>query len=136
MLGTLTAAEIVTVISAIGVLIAAIGSVTVNVIMALRTGVKVEQTTAAVAELSAKTDVVAGHVNSAATKSAEQIVALQAQLTSMAAQLAEKKETAALLVQSLGQAAAAKPGVAALIPDRRRGDAAAPPDENKPGGTP
>jgi uncharacterized phage infection (PIP) family protein YhgE len=108
----LTAPEVVAIASALGVLIAAIGAVIVNVIIALRTGKEVtktgdqvRETATAIAEVSAKTDVINGHVNSAASKSAEQIIGLQAQLALLQQQLSGQKEHSALLAQSLGAAA-------------------------------
>jgi uncharacterized protein YoxC len=103
----MTATEIVTVVSAIGVLIATLGGVIVNIIVAIR----MKETKAAVAEVSAKTDGIATQVNGASSKAQEQIASLQRDLTAMTAQLAEKKETAALLTQSLANAAATKPVV-------------------------
>lgn len=73
--------EITQLITAIGTLIGII----VTAILTLRNGWK--------------TDVVAAHVNSSATRAQEEIRALQAQVSALLLETAEKKQIAALLAQ-------------------------------------
>lgn len=97
---TYTAPEVLTIIAAIGVLVTGVGAAIVNIIVALRTGRQLEENTAITAEVSAKADVITGHVNSAATAAAAKIDALQQELQALRAHLSENKETAALLAQA------------------------------------
>lgn len=80
---TMNAAEIIQIITAIGTLIGVI----VGAVLTLRNGWK--------------TDIVAAHVNSSATKAQEEIRALQSQLAGLKADMAEKKEIAALLASKV-----------------------------------
>lgn len=105
---TFTTVDLLMIISALGVVI-------VNVIVALRTSGKVDETkrqlvasAAVMAEVSAKADVITGHVNSASTKSAEKIDSLQKQIVLLAQLLADSKTTAAVLAQNTADTVAAK----------------------------
>ena len=105
---TYTAAEVLTFIAAFGVLIAGLGAVIVNIIIAMRTGKQLES-------VNAKADVIAGHVNSAASTSAAQIAALQNEIRLMREVAAEKKETAAVLASTTA-ATTATTAAAAVVP--------------------
>lgn len=101
-----------TLLTAIGALvvavITAIGAVIVNVIVAKRVdkvGEKVDVVGERVEKNIVETEVVKGHVNSAATKAAAEIESLRKELQLMREVAADKKEEAALLAQ----AAASKP---------------------------
>lgn len=80
-------------LTAMGILVTTIGAVIVNIIMAFRTNTKVN-------EVSAKADVITGHVNSAATASTAKIDSLEKQVLALRQLVSEDKEKAALLAQS------------------------------------
>lgn len=80
--------EITSLITAAGILIGII----VNAILTLRNGWK--------------TDIVAAHVNSAATKAQEEIRSLRAEVESMRVDASDKKEIASLLASKVPSAAA------------------------------
>lgn len=86
----MNATEITQVIAAIGTFI----GVLVTAIISLRNGWKTDK-------VAAKTEVVAAHVNSAATKSNEEIKSLRDQITALKADMADKKEIAALLASKI-----------------------------------
>lgn len=96
---TFTTSELLMVIAAVGV-------VAVNMITAWRTRIEVKENTLLTAEVSKKADVITGHVNSASDKAAAKIDALEHQVVNLVAQIAEKRETSALLAQAVAQAAA------------------------------
>lgn len=79
----MNATELTQIITAVGTLI----GVLVTAILTLRNGWK--------------TDIVAAHVNSSATKAQEEIRALQARIEVMRLDLADKKEIAALLASKI-----------------------------------
>lgn len=94
--------ELLTAVGAIIVAsITAVGAVIVNILVAKR----VDRVRELAEQNLKETEVVKGHVNSAATKAAEEIKSLREELRLMREVASEKKETAALLAQ----AAAAKP---------------------------
>lgn len=119
--GTYTATEIATFMAAVGVLITGVGAVVVNIIVALRQGVKVDQLRTTVDEVKNETKVITGHVNSAATASAMKIDALEKKIEMLVTSAAEKQETAKLLAQSVATRTSppgpAAPVVAAVIKD-------------------
>lgn len=90
-----TSTELVTVIVAVTGLVTIIGGVVTNVIIALKT--------------LAEARVITGHVNSAASASVAKIDLMQQELTRMRAELADKKEIAALLAQSAATVTPAAP---------------------------
>jgi hypothetical protein len=77
-------------------IIAAVGAVVVNVIIAWRTGKVADQTLI-------KAAVIEGHVNSKETKYNEQIISLQKENELLKNTIADKDKTAALLAQSIIQ---------------------------------
>ena len=81
-----TASDIVTILSAVGVLVGIIATNVINIINAR--------------ELKAAVGVVSNHVNSAASASVTKIETLQNELKGLHATIAEGKQTAALLAQS------------------------------------
>jgi predicted PurR-regulated permease PerM len=101
--------ELVTVFAAAGVLLTALGAVIVNIIMALKQSAAIIENTKVTQEVSAKADVIKGHVNSAASQSKEKIDALEQHITQLIAQLAQSRETAALLAQSAATVAVVLP---------------------------
>ena len=96
-----TATELVTLLAALGGLVAGIGAVIVNVIVASRTSAKVDG-------IATTTKVIEGHVNSSATAAAALIASSERERLELRRQLADQKETAALLAQT---AARLKPDV-------------------------
>lgn len=96
----MTGTEYAAVIAGIVTLIAAIGAAVVNIIVALRTSAKVE-------EVSAKADVISGHVNSSATAATAKIDALEKQVVFMAALLNDQKTVATALAASTAATALA-----------------------------
>lgn len=86
--------QIITLIAALGGLVTIIGGVIVNIVVALRTSAKAE-------EISAKSDVIIGHVNSASTIASAKIDALTKEVADLKAVAATNKETASLLAQSV-----------------------------------
>jgi len=97
---TYTATEVLTFIGAFGVLLTSFGAIVVNIIVALRTTAAVKENTAITASISAKADVITGHVNSASSIAASKIDSLESQVKALVRQLAESKEVAAVLAQS------------------------------------
>lgn len=81
----MTPNELIELVTSIGVLV----GIVVNAVLTIRNGFK--------------TDIVAAHVNSAATKAQEEIRSLKAQLDTMAVDAAEKKQIAALLASKVVQ---------------------------------
>jgi hypothetical protein len=75
------------------IVVGAVGVVITNIIAALKTN-------RAVSEVSAKADVIAGHVNSAATSQAKTIDGLRAEVSLLREMLAEKTQVAAVLAQA------------------------------------
>lgn len=88
----MTSTEVITVIAAVGGLVTIIGGVLVNVVVALRSKVD---------EVNAKVDVVKGSVDGQATAAASREESLQKELKFLREMLADRKETAALLAQSI-----------------------------------
>lgn len=74
-------------------LMTTLGGVVVSIIMAWRNSVKAEQT-------AAKTDVIAAHVNSAATAANAKIAELQNEITALKSERAYQRQTAALKAQA------------------------------------
>lgn len=103
-----TASDILAIITAVGVLVGLIGTNIVNVVVSMRTSKEV-------AKVASKTDVIEGHVNSAASASAAQIEALLKEVRTLTAQLADKEKAAALAQQALATTAAA--AAASKAPD-------------------
>jgi hypothetical protein len=99
-LASFTGTELTAMIVAVGALITAIGTVWVNIITARSVAEKVTHSIDKIDEISAKSDVIAGHVNSAATGQTVKIEALQSEVTRLTANLADQKQAAALLAQS------------------------------------
>jgi len=75
-------------------IITALGIVIVNIIVALRSSKQIM-------EVSAKTDVIAGHVNSNATRQIVKIESLQKEVAALNQLLADKVQVAAVLAQSV-----------------------------------
>ena len=74
------------------VLVPIIGTVVVNIIIALKTNDKIS-------EVSAKADVITGHVNSAATAANAKIDAMEKEIIALKQLVVDDKEKAALLAQ-------------------------------------
>lgn len=89
----MTPTEVTTIITALGILLGALFPGIASVIVAWRTEKKID-------DVKAQAEVIAGHVNSAATTSANTITALREQNQLLTALLAESKNTAALLAQA------------------------------------
>ena len=104
-----TSGEVLAIIGAIAVLIPVLAAAIVSIIVALRSS------TAAIKEVSAKADVIAGHVNSAASKSAEEIAGLRRELELMRTVAAEKKEIAADLARTVAIVGAGATSPAAAV---------------------
>ena len=79
--------------TSLSLLVAAMGIAVVNIINAISNWHNSNK----LDKVDAKADLIAGHVNSAATASVTKIQGLQDQLTEMRAQLASKDQTAAVL---------------------------------------
>ena len=75
------------------ILVPIIGAVIVNIIVALKTNNKVS-------EVSAKADIISGHVNGAATTANAKIESMTREITELKQLLSDNKEIAALLAQS------------------------------------
>lgn len=88
--------------------IVAVGAVIVNIIVAKR----VDKVRELAEKNLAETEVVKGHVNSAATKAAQEIEGLRKELMLMKEMAADKKESAALLAQAAALKPANAPPVA------------------------
>lgn len=84
---------------ALAALIAAVFTGIVNIITAFRTTRKIDEAAVKTQEVKAAVEVVAGHVNSAATASVAKIDALQRQVEESIHQIAELKQIAALREQ-------------------------------------
>jgi hypothetical protein len=101
---TYTSAEWLTIIAAVTGMITIVGGVIVNIVVAWRTNAAVTDAKTKLlanqTEMLATTKTIEGHVNSAATKAGEEITALRGELTRIRAELADKKEIAALLAQA------------------------------------
>ena len=91
--------DIILIIGAVGTLVGVIGGVIVKIIEAKmnRTLIPVKEQMAVVAT---KTDVILGHVNSAATRDAGIIAAKDVQIRLQQQIIDEQKQTAALLAQA------------------------------------
>ena len=81
--------------------IAAIGAVIVNIIMAWKTGTRVEQTLM-------KASIIEGHVNSKETKYVEQLASAQREIDLLKNVIIDKDKVAGLLAQSVSQVVATK----------------------------
>jgi len=88
-----SAAELITILSAIGLLIGGLGAVIVNVIVALKTNAKLDA-------VNTKADVIGVHVNGAAAAAAAKMAALEDKVRMLLEALADKKLDAALLAQA------------------------------------
>lgn len=82
-------------------LITAIGGQIVNIIVAWKTTKKVEEVKATVEEVKTKAEVIVGHVNSEKTAAQGREATLEAENVLLRQIIAEKKETAMLLAQSV-----------------------------------
>ena len=89
------ATDIILIIGAVGGLVTIIGGVVVRIIDARLASVKTELTAVA-----SKTDVILGHVNSAATRDAGIILAKDGQIRLQQQLIDEQKQAAALLAQA------------------------------------
>src|SRR5436190_1687874 len=87
-----SAAEVITIISAIGGLIVVVGGVVVNVVVALKTGRKID-------DVKASTTTIEGHVNGAATVARLKEESSQAAIAQLTTLLAEARQSAALIAQ-------------------------------------
>ena len=96
----ITPSDITAITVAATALVTAIGAVIVNIMSARATGLAVAQVHTEVKDVSSKTDVIKGSVDGAASASIAEIRRLQSALGSLREQLAEKRETAALLAQA------------------------------------
>lgn len=103
---TYTADDILKIIGALGVFLGIAGGIAVNIIVALRTGKKVDENTKitekGIAEVSAKADVISGHVNSQASAADAKITALTNHVEMLKAML----DTAEITARSAQQNAA------------------------------
>jgi len=100
--------EVVTILAALGVLTSTIGASIVSIVVAVRTGKKMDDNTAVTLAASqsthrieGKTDVISTQTNGAAARAAAMIEDLQRQVVSLTASMAEHKQTAALLAQAV-----------------------------------
>jgi hypothetical protein len=120
-MATYTAPEVIAIIAAIGGLVITVASQIGNLIIAWRTSQKVSEntkvTTEGLAEVSAKADVITGHVNSQASTSAAEIAGLRQQIDMMHAMLADSKQTAAVLASAAAHTAVSVPIVNGTAPD-------------------
>lgn len=108
--------EILAIIAALSALIVALGTATATIILAVRQGAAVKENTALTHEMSAKTDVIVGHVNSKATADAAKIESLTQQIAVLKGVAADNKEIAALLAQSVSDKRESKlPAAAAPV---------------------
>jgi hypothetical protein len=97
-----SSSEVLTIIGAVGGLVTLIGGVIVNIIVTLRTNRKLDVNTAVTQDVSAKADVITGHVNGAAAAAVAKMAAQQAEIDS--ARLIEFHGLAdALCLQELGR---------------------------------
>lgn len=101
---TITPSDVTATLVALAALVAALGTAISNIITARSITRKVEAVSVAVAEVDKETKVITGHVNSAASKAAEKIDALQAEVKRMREEITEKKQEAALVAQSVAAA--------------------------------
>jgi hypothetical protein len=103
---TYTPTEVLVILGGVGGLVTTLGAAIVNIVVALRTNKKLDANTAMTQVVSAKADVITDHVNGAASSAAAKIEALQQENQLLRAQIADHKETAALLAQAVVQAPA------------------------------
>lgn len=96
-----TSREILAIIAGLTALLVSVGGSVSSIIIASKQESAMQQNTQATQEISAKTDVIAGHVNSQATASVAKIEALLEKIAILEAIAADKKEIAALLAQSV-----------------------------------
>jgi outer membrane murein-binding lipoprotein Lpp len=106
---TFTPSELTAITIASGALVATIFAGVVNIITALRSERKIDHAIIRVDDVSAKADVITGHVNSAASASAAKIDKMQATIDTLTNLLADSKQTAAVLAQSTADVAVLKP---------------------------
>lgn len=98
----MSAAEIITIIAAVGGLVTILGGVIVNIVSAMR-----QESKAALDKIEAKTEVIAGRVDGAATASVAKIEGLQKEMALLRETVADQKQVAAVLAaQSTGSQAA------------------------------
>lgn len=94
--------EITALAVAAGALVTAVGAVAVKIIGALSDAARQRQAqTEKIDETLRKTAVIEGHVNSEKTRAAGEIAALKVEIVLLRETMADKKETAALLAQSV-----------------------------------
>jgi hypothetical protein len=106
---TYTAGEVVTLMAAFGVLLTGVTAGIVNIIVAVRTTAALEKTNIAVSEVSAKADVISGHVNSSATLASAKIASLETRIEQLIAAATAARETAAVLAATTAQKPPAPP---------------------------
>lgn len=121
-----TAAEILTFIAALGVLITGVGAVVVNIIVAWRTSAIVKENTvmlkenvAVTKDTLAEAKVITGHVNSSAAAAAAKIDGLEKEIKLLQTSIMDMKTAAALLAQSAATTTAMP---APRSPTARKGD--------------
>lgn len=105
----MTAAEIITVIAAVGGLVTVIGGVIVNIVSAMR-----KESKEALASIDKKTDAITVKVDGAASKSVDKIEALQTEMAQLRTMLADSKQTAAVLAQAHASAVPVPPSAAVV----------------------
>lgn len=105
---TYTPTEIVTIVAAVTGLLTTLSVAIVNIVVAVRTGRKVDENTAlthangqTTIAIKEKADIIEKQTNGAAAAAAAMIADLQRQVTSLHAAMAEHKQTAALLAQAV-----------------------------------
>ena len=107
-----TPADILAIAAAFAALIAAIGAVVVNVIVALKTADAHKETTTQIAEVSQKATLIEGHVNSAAAAAAGKIAGLENTNLELQRTVADMRSTAQLLAQAAARATPPPPPAA------------------------
>lgn len=93
--------DITAMMVSLSALIAAVGTVIVNIITARRAAVKIEEVKVKTDAVMTEAVAIKGHVNSAAAAAAARIDALEKQIVSLISQAADSKERASLLAQAL-----------------------------------
>ncbi len=121
-------------ITALSLLVTAVGTQIVNLVIALRTKGKVDTVSEGVAvaavkrdlvsakieDVATRTSIIEGHVNSASSASIERVESLQRELASAKGMMAELQHQNSMFAQTVAtQAAAASVPMAAIIPEKK-----------------
>lgn len=118
---TYTAAEMLAIIAAVGAGLVAVLTAVGNMIVAIRTSQKLDEntkvTTEGLREVSAKADVISGHVNSQASTSKAEIDGLRAQVATMHEMLSRSDRQAAVLAAAAIPPVNIQPQIEAIAAD-------------------